>query len=94
MKGEKLMQDWKFLIQKEGLALDSLSKSYTYAVNSTSADYTLQNLSWTDGFVYSDVRLRTGFWPNVKFGIPGIPEFYGDNVGTAVTSAWERRQTP
>jgi UDP-N-acetylmuramate--alanine ligase len=61
-----------FLIQKEGLALNSLSKSYTYAVNSTSADYTLQNLSWTDGFVYSDVRLRNGFWPNVKFGIPGI----------------------
>ena len=61
-----------FLIQKEGLALNSLSKSYTYAVNSTSADYTLQNLSWTDGFVYSDVRLRNGYWPNVKFGIPGI----------------------
>ena len=61
-----------FLIQKEGLALNSLSKSYTYSINSPTANYSLQNLSWTDGFLFGDVRLRNGFWPRVKFGIPGI----------------------
>jgi UDP-N-acetylmuramate--alanine ligase len=61
-----------FLIQKEGLDLNSLSKSYTYALNSSTANYSLQNLTWTDGFLYGDVRLRNAFWPRVKFGIPGI----------------------
>jgi UDP-N-acetylmuramate--alanine ligase len=61
-----------FLIQKEGLGLNTLSKSYTYAVNSSTADYSLQNLIWKDGFLFSDVRLRNGFWTHVKFGIPGI----------------------
>ena len=61
-----------FLIQKEGLALNSLSKGFTYAINSTTAHYSLQNLTWTDGYLFGDVRLRNGFWPRVKFGIPGI----------------------
>jgi UDP-N-acetylmuramate--alanine ligase len=61
-----------FLIQKEGLSLNTLSRSYTYAINSTTANYSLQNLTWTDGFLYGDVRLRNGYWPRVKFGIPGI----------------------
>ena len=61
-----------FLIQKEGLALNSLSKGFTYAINSTTAHYSLQNLTWTDGYLFGDVRLRNGFWSRVKFGIPGI----------------------
>ena len=59
-------------IQKEGLSLNSLSRSYTYAINSSTSNYSVQNLSWLDGFLYGDIRLRNGFWPNVKFGIPGI----------------------
>jgi UDP-N-acetylmuramate--alanine ligase len=51
-----------FLIQKEGLNLNSLSKSYTYAINSPTANYSLQNLTWTDGFLFGDVRLRNGYW--------------------------------
>ncbi|MFY7944284.1 MAG: Mur ligase domain-containing protein, partial [Crocinitomicaceae bacterium] len=35
-----------FLIQKEGLALNALSKTYTYSINSQTADYSLQNLIW------------------------------------------------
>jgi UDP-N-acetylmuramate--alanine ligase len=61
-----------FLIQKEGLALNALSKTYTYSINSQTADYSLQNLIWEDGFLFGDVRLRNGFWPKIKFGIPGI----------------------
>lgn len=60
------------LIQRDGLSLNSLSKSYTYAINSISADYSIQNLTWNDGFLVGDVRLRNAFWPSVKFGIPGI----------------------
>jgi UDP-N-acetylmuramate--alanine ligase len=61
-----------FLIQKEGLDLNSLAKKITYSYNSTSADYTVQNLSWKSGFLFGDVRLKNNFWTNVQFGLPGI----------------------
>ena len=61
-----------YLIQKEGLKLNSLSKTVTYSYNSTTADYSVQNLKWISGFLIGDVRLKNSFWSNVKFGIPGI----------------------
>ncbi len=61
-----------FLIQKEGLGLNSLAKQITYSYNSTTADYSVQNLSWKSGFLFGDVRLKNTFWTNVQFGIPGI----------------------
>jgi UDP-N-acetylmuramate--alanine ligase len=61
-----------YLIQKEGLKLNSLSKTVTYSYDSTTADYSVQNLKWVSGFLIGDVRLKNSFWSNVKFGIPGI----------------------
>lgn len=61
-----------YLIQKEGLKLNSLSKTVTYSYNSTTADYSVQNLKWISGFLIGDVRLKNSFWSNIKFGIPGI----------------------
>lgn len=61
-----------FLIQKEGLKLNSLAKTFSYAFDSTSADYSVQNLNWKSGFLFGDVRLKRTFWTNVQFGIPGI----------------------
>jgi UDP-N-acetylmuramate--alanine ligase len=31
----------------------------------------MKNLVFRDGFIFSDVRLKTNFWQNVKLGIPG-----------------------
>ena len=60
-----------FLIEKEGLNLPTLAKKVSYALHSETADYSMNNLVFRDGFIFSDVRLKTNFWHNVKLGIPG-----------------------
>ena len=60
-----------FLIEKEGLNLPTLAKKVSYALHSETADYSMNNLVFRDGFIFSDVRLKTNFWQNVKLGIPG-----------------------
>lgn len=59
-------------LQKEGLNLQSLGKTFTYAVDSETADYAVTNFSWLDGFLCGDVRLKNTWWKEVKFGLPGI----------------------
>jgi UDP-N-acetylmuramate--alanine ligase len=60
-----------FLIEKEGLNLPTLARKVSYALNSETADYSMKNLVFRDGFIFSDVRLKTSIWQNVKLGIPG-----------------------
>ena len=60
-----------FLVEKEGLNLPTLAKKVSYALHSETADYSMNNLVFRDGFIFSDVRLKTNFWQNVKLGIPG-----------------------
>ena len=60
-----------FLIEKEGLNLPTLAKKVSYALHSETADYSMNNLVFRDGFIFSAVRLKTNFWHNVKLGIPG-----------------------
>jgi UDP-N-acetylmuramate--alanine ligase len=59
-------------LQKEGLNLPSLGTTLTYAVESESADYTVINLQWIDGFLCGDIRLKNNWWRTVQFGLPGI----------------------
>jgi UDP-N-acetylmuramate--alanine ligase len=60
-----------FLVEKEGLNLPTLAKKVSYALHSETADFSMKNLVFRDGFIFSDVRLKTNFWQNVKLGIPG-----------------------
>ncbi|MFM6934516.1 MAG: UDP-N-acetylmuramate--L-alanine ligase [Flavobacteriales bacterium] len=59
-------------LQKEGLDLQTLGTSYTYAVNSETADYSVSNFSWKNGFLCGDIRLKNSWWRAVEFGLPGI----------------------
>ena len=61
-----------FLVEKEGLNLQSLAKKVSYALNSETADYSMKNMIFREGFLFTDVRLKTIVWQNVKLGIPGI----------------------
>jgi UDP-N-acetylmuramate--alanine ligase len=61
-----------FLVEKEGLNLPTLAKKVSYALNSETADYSMKNMGFRDGFLYTDVRLKINVWQNVKLGIPGI----------------------
>ena len=60
-----------FLVEKEDLNLPTLAKKVSYALHSETADYSMNNLVFRDGFIFSDVRFKTNFWQNVKLGIPG-----------------------
>jgi UDP-N-acetylmuramate--alanine ligase len=59
-------------LQKEGLHLPTLGTSFTYAVESVSADYSVFNLTWKNGFLCGDIRLKNNWWREVQFGLPGI----------------------
>lgn len=59
-------------LQKEGLNLPTLGTSFTYAVESEIADYSVFNIQWIDGFLCGDIRLKNTWWRNVEFGLPGI----------------------
>ena len=59
-------------LQKEGLNLSSLGKSFTYAVDSSTADYSVTNFQWKEGFLCGDIRLKNTWWKEVQFGLPGI----------------------
>ena len=61
-----------FLVEKEDLNLPTLAKKVSYALNSDTADYSMKNMVFRDGFLYTDVRLKINVWQNVKLGIPGI----------------------
>jgi UDP-N-acetylmuramate--alanine ligase len=59
-------------LQKEGLNLPTLGTSFTYAIESESADFSVFNIQWIDGFLCGDVRLKNTWWRKVEFGLPGI----------------------
>jgi UDP-N-acetylmuramate--alanine ligase len=61
-----------FLVEKEGLNLPTLAKKVSYALHSETADYSMKNMVFRDGFLYTDVRLKINVWQNMKLGIPGI----------------------
>ena len=61
-----------FSIQKEGLNLQSISKVFTYAMNSNTADYSAYNLRYIQGVMLVDVRLQNRTWGGVKIGLPGV----------------------
>lgn len=60
------------LVVKEGLELNSLSKKVTYSLNSSTANYSMNNLVWENDFLYGDVRFASQIWTKVKLGIPGL----------------------
>ena len=60
------------LVEKEGLNLPTLAKKVSYSLNSETADYSMFNLVFRDGYPFADVRLKSIFWMNVKLGIPGF----------------------
>ncbi|MFZ9587564.1 MAG: UDP-N-acetylmuramate--L-alanine ligase [Crocinitomicaceae bacterium] len=59
-------------MQKEGLNLPTLGNTFTYAVDSKTADYEVTRFTWVDGFLCADVRLKNTWWREVQFGLPGV----------------------
>ncbi len=60
------------LVKREGLDIHSTAKTITYALNSSSADYSVSNLRMHAGRFYMDVRTPKAIWSEVELGIPGI----------------------
>ena len=61
-----------FCIQKEGLSLDSLAPSVTYAIESNSANYALHHLRFEGGYQVADLRIGDQEYSDIIFGLPGI----------------------
>ena len=61
-----------FLVIKEGLPLRSKVRTITYAVESETADVSVENLCFAQGYFVFDVRIRQEIWRSVQLGIPGI----------------------
>lgn len=61
-----------FCVQKEGLSLPSLARISTYAIDSTSADFSFINLRYLNGFQVADLRIHHDVYPDVELGLPGI----------------------
>jgi UDP-N-acetylmuramate--alanine ligase len=61
-----------FCVQKEGLSLQSLAKVITYAIDSSTATYSLTNLRYEQGFQVADLRIGKDIFPNIELGLPGI----------------------
>lgn len=60
------------LIQKEGLVLRSSCPVSTYAIGSSTADISGENLQFSEGRFLMDVRFKDQVWSDVEMGIPGI----------------------
>jgi UDP-N-acetylmuramate--alanine ligase len=60
------------LVKREGLEVSSEASTVTYAIGSTSADYSGNNLRVENGDFCMDVRTPMGPWEEVQLGIPGI----------------------
>lgn len=58
-------------LQKEGLALSTLCKTKTYALHSSTADYSAINLRFENGFQVADFRIGEAHWMGVTLGLPG-----------------------
>ena len=61
-----------FLVLKEGLPITPKVRTITYAVGSQSADVSVENMRFDDGFFVFDVRVGKDKWQGVTLGIPGI----------------------
>lgn len=60
------------LVKKEGLQISSPSKTISYAIDSTTADYSGSNLRFQDGKFLMDVSLSGKTFKAIELGIPGI----------------------
>jgi UDP-N-acetylmuramate--alanine ligase len=60
------------LVKREGLEVFSDARTTTYAIGSTSADYSGNNLRVANGEFCMDVYTPNAIWGEVKLGIPGI----------------------
>jgi UDP-N-acetylmuramate--alanine ligase len=61
-----------FLVMKEGLPLHTKTRTITYAVGSETADLSVENMHFEDGYFVFDVRLNQDMWCGIQLGIPGI----------------------
>lgn len=61
-----------FLVMKEGLPLHSKARTITYAIESMSADVSVEKMHFENGFFVFDVRIRDAYWERLQLGIPGI----------------------
>jgi UDP-N-acetylmuramate--alanine ligase len=68
----QLIEPTGCLVKREGLDVHSSAKTITYALDSSSADYSVSNLRMEDGRFYMDVRTPNAVWNEVELGIPGI----------------------
>lgn len=71
-KYTELINEKGYLVKKEGLDVASKAKIITYAIDSTTADYSGFNLQFFDGKFLVDVRTPNGKLSEVELGIPGI----------------------
>ena len=60
------------LVKREGFEVFSDAKTVSYAVDSTTADYSASELRIVNGSFCMDVRTPNELWNEVKLGIPGI----------------------
>jgi UDP-N-acetylmuramate--alanine ligase len=61
-----------YLVKKEGLNVHSDARTVTYAIGSTTADFSGENLRFENGHFLFDVKTPKGMMMNVELGIPGI----------------------
>lgn len=60
------------LVIREGIDLPTLAKKITYALYSTSADYSIDKLYFENDIAFCDVRLKKAQWKHVELGLSGI----------------------
>jgi UDP-N-acetylmuramate--alanine ligase len=61
-----------FLVMKEGLSLRAKARTITYAVESETADVSVENMRFEQGYFVFDVRIYEEMWQGLQLGIPGI----------------------
>ena len=61
-----------FLVMKEGLSLHAKARTITYAVGSKTADFSVENMHFENGYFVFDVKVKQDVWQGVQLGIPGI----------------------
>jgi UDP-N-acetylmuramate--alanine ligase len=71
-KYASLINEEGCLVKREGLDVASAARTFTYAINSETADYSGFNLSFANGTFQIDVKTPKGNLLGVELGIPGI----------------------
>jgi UDP-N-acetylmuramate--alanine ligase len=68
----KLIHSEGFVLEKFGLNLQAVSKTFTYDLNNSKADFQGENLRFEAGNFVFDFKGPGVHWKNLIFGLPGI----------------------